>query len=48
MMVCELHVLRDVDFDTVRLLQHQDRVFTRESAPEELEHCKWMNSRSRV
>jgi hypothetical protein len=40
-------VLEGVDFDNVRLLVHQDRVFKRGCTEADIERCKWMSVRKR-
>jgi hypothetical protein len=38
-------LLEGVDFERVRLLTHQDGVFTAESSDTDIENCKWINNR---
>jgi hypothetical protein len=40
-------LLDSVDFDNVRLLVHQDRVFTRNCTEEDIGRCKWISVRKR-
>jgi hypothetical protein len=40
-------LLESVDFDNVRLLVHQDGVFTRNCTEADIERCKWMSVRKR-
>jgi hypothetical protein len=38
-------LLEGVDFERVRLLTHQDGVFTSDSSGADIENCKWINNR---
>lgn len=39
--------LKGVDYETVRLLVHQPRIFTRDCTEEDIERCKWISTRKR-
>jgi len=39
--------LDGVDFESVRLLVHQQRVFTRDASEDEILNCTWVHARNR-
>lgn len=39
--------LKNVDYETVRLLIHQPGIFTRDCTEEDIERCKWISTRKR-
>jgi hypothetical protein len=41
-------MLRGVDYERVRLMMHQDRVFVRDATEETILNCTWVHARDRV
>lgn len=39
--------LEGVDFDNIRLLIHQPRIFVRGCRESDIEHCRWISNRRR-
>jgi hypothetical protein len=45
---CPPEAIAGVDYERIRLLRHQDGVFTRNCSSQDIENCRWVASRRRA